>query len=102
LQNNNSSDDATAVTFDNFSLTSSSVGQPTVMGGAFYYVGLTNLANFTWAAPDTVPGEPTGTRLPGAPVGLVSLGGIPFAIASNAAASRRGTPTSRLAAVPAQ
>ncbi|HON06783.1 MAG TPA: hypothetical protein PLW02_01645, partial [Verrucomicrobiota bacterium] len=44
---------------------------------------ITDVANFTWAAPDTVPGEPTATRLPGAPVGKVTLGGIPFDIASN-------------------
>ncbi len=85
LQNNMSSDDATAVAFDNFSLTATSMSPPPAAVGAFYFVSLTNVANFTWAAPDTVPGEPTGTRLPGAPVGLVTLAGIPFDIASNAA-----------------
>jgi hypothetical protein len=85
LQNNSGSDDATAVAFDNFSLTAASVSPPPAATGAFYFVSLTNVANFTWVAPDTVPGEPTGTRLPGAPVGLVTLAGIPFNIASNAA-----------------
>jgi hypothetical protein len=85
LQNNNGSDDAISVTFDNFSLTSASVFLPPVRSGAFYFVSLTNQANFTWAAPDTVPGEPTGTRLPGAPVGVAKLGGVAFNIASNAA-----------------
>lgn len=85
LQNNNGSDDATAVTCDNFSLTSASVFQPQPPSGQFHFVNLTDVANFTWAAPDTVPGEPTATRLPGAPVGLVTLGGIPFNIASTAA-----------------
>ena len=85
LQNNSGSDDATAVTFDNFSLTSASAYPPVTRSGAFYFVSLTNQANFTWAAPDTVPGEAAGTRLPGAPVGLATLGGVPFNIASNAA-----------------
>ena len=82
---NNYSDDATSVTYDNFSLSSSCFSSPASRSGTFYFVSLTNQANFTWAAPDTVPGEATATRLPGAPVGLVTLGGIPFNIASNAA-----------------
>ena len=85
LQNNNGSDDAISVTFDNFSLTSASVSPPSVRSGAFYFVSLTNQANFTWAAPDTVPGEPTATRLPGAPVGITKLAEVPFDIASSAA-----------------
>ena len=85
LQNNSGSDNAIAVTYDNFSLTAAAVSLTPVQNGIFYFVSLTNLANFTWAAPDTVPGEPTATRLPGAPIGLATLGGIPFNIASNAA-----------------
>ncbi len=83
LQNNSGSDDATSVAFDNFSLTAASVSQPQTRSGDFHFVCLTNVANFTWAAPDTVHGEAVGTRLPGAPVGRVTLGGIPFDIASN-------------------
>jgi hypothetical protein len=85
LQNNNGSDDSNSVSFSNFSLTSSSVMLPPLRRGSFYPVSITNQANFTWAAPDTVPGEPTATRLPGAPVGRVTLDGVPFNIASNAA-----------------
>ena len=83
LQNNNSSDDATAVAFDNFSLTAASVSQPQTRSGDFHFVSLTNVANFTWASPDIVHGEAVGTRLPGAPVGRVTLGGVPFDITSN-------------------
>lgn len=52
--------------------------------GVFQTVDFSSQANFTWAAPDAVPGEPTATRLPGAPVGLTNLAGVPFDIASNA------------------
>jgi hypothetical protein len=83
LQNNNGSDDPISVIFDNFSLSSPSVSPPSGRSGSFYFVGLTNVANFTWAAPDTVPGEPTATRLPGAPIGMVTLGGVPFNIATS-------------------
>ena len=83
LQNNNGSDDATSVAFDNFSLTAASVSQPQTRSGDFHFIGLTNVPNFTWAAPDTVHGEAVGTRLPGAPIGRVTLGGVPFDIVSN-------------------
>ena len=84
LQNNAGSQDTTFVSFSEFSLTSSSVSGSGSQTGAFYPVNITNSANFTWTGVTTVPTEPTGIRLPGAPVGLVSLGGIPFNIASNA------------------
>jgi hypothetical protein len=84
LQNNNGSQDATAVSFKSFSLTSSAVTVTPPLTGAFYPVNMTNWANFTWAGVTTVPSEPTAIRLPGAPVGVVSLGGVPFNIASNA------------------
>jgi hypothetical protein len=84
LQNNDGSQDATSVSFNHFSLTSSSVLVAPPLTGAFYPVNITNSANFTWAGITTVPTEPTAVRLPGAPVGVVSLGGVPFNIASNA------------------
>ena len=50
----------------------------------FVPVDFSSQANFTWAGVDSVPGEPSGIRLPGAPTGSVTLGGIPFNIKSNA------------------
>jgi hypothetical protein len=82
LQNNQGSDDNISVTFDNFSLSSDSVSPPSTEAGLFYFVNLTDEANFSWASP-TVPDDPRTTHLPGAPVGKVTLGGIPFDIASN-------------------
>ncbi|MFZ1006149.1 MAG: hypothetical protein WAN65_04900, partial [Candidatus Sulfotelmatobacter sp.] len=49
----------------------------------FDTVDFSNQANFTWAAIDSVPGEPSAVRLPGAPTGHTTLGGIPFNITSN-------------------
>ena len=46
-------------------------------------VDLSAEANFTWAGEVSVPGDITGVYMPGAPVGNVALGGIPFNIASN-------------------
>jgi hypothetical protein len=84
LQNNNGSQDATSVSFNHFSFTSSSILVTPPIAGDFYPVNIANSANFTWAGVTTVPGEPTVIRLPGAPVGLVTLAGLPFNIASDA------------------
>ena len=46
-------------------------------------VDISSQANFTWAGQVSVPGDITGIYLPGAPTGLVTLGGINFNIASN-------------------
>jgi hypothetical protein len=83
LQDNNGSSDSNYVTFSSFSLSSATTASFVQSNGVFYYVNFSDHANFTWAAPDSVPGEPVATRLPGAPVGLVTLGGIPFNIGSN-------------------
>jgi hypothetical protein len=49
-------------------------------------VDFSNQANFTWGGLDQIPapGEPVAVHLPGAPVGVTTLGGIPFNIISNA------------------
>jgi hypothetical protein len=51
---------------------------------SYAQVDFSSQANFTWASPDAPPGEPVATRLPGAPTGMTTLGGIPFDITSNA------------------
>lgn len=46
-------------------------------------VDISSQANFTWGGASAVPGEATVIRLPGAPIGPTTLGGIPFNITSN-------------------
>jgi hypothetical protein len=82
-QNNGGSSDPISVTFGNFSLSSSSVATNGLRTGSFSFVNFTNQANFTYAATDSVPGEPLGIREAGAPVGPVTLSGVPFNIASS-------------------
>jgi uncharacterized repeat protein (TIGR02543 family) len=48
-------------------------------------VDFSSQANFTWLAQETDPDGATATYFPGGPVGSVTLGGIPFNIATNAA-----------------
>ena len=47
-------------------------------------VNMSSEANFTYAGEVSVPGDITGIYLPGAPTGMVTLGGVPFNLASNA------------------
>jgi hypothetical protein len=46
-------------------------------------VDFSSHANFSWLDHDVAP-HPTGVRLPGAPTGETTLGGVPFNIKSNA------------------
>ncbi len=46
-------------------------------------VDISSQANFTWGGASAVPGEAIVIRLPGAPTGPTTLGGIPFNITSN-------------------
>lgn len=61
-------------------------GSEQLHAGIFTQVDFSNQANFTWGGTDVIPapGEPTTVHLPGAPVGVTTLGGIPFNIITNA------------------
>ncbi len=61
-------------------------GNEQLSAGMFTQVDFSNQANFTWGGTDWIPepGEPVVVHLPGAPVGVTTLGGIPFNIISNA------------------
>jgi hypothetical protein len=52
-------------------------------GTTFDCVDFSSQANWTWAGVETVPKQPSGISLPGAPTGPTTLGGIPFNIKSN-------------------
>jgi len=54
----------------------------------FINVDFSDQANFTWSGVSNVPGEGSAVRLPGAPTGVVTLGGIPFNITSNSSGNQ--------------
>ncbi len=57
-------------------------------GSSFAPVDMSSQANFSWIGNDTLPGDPSGIWLPGAPTGNVTLGGVPFNIKSNASGNQ--------------
>ncbi len=52
-------------------------------GDIYEQVDFSSQANWTWAGYESVPDQPSGVFLPGAPTGVTTLGGIPFDIKSN-------------------
>jgi hypothetical protein len=52
-------------------------------GAIIIPVDFSSQANWTWAGYESVPDQPSGVFLPGAPTGMTNLGGIPFDIKSN-------------------